>query len=131
MELFFAHLFSYHTLLLAVVVWIISFFVRRIVELAIPTLKKQADANEPGKTYLTKGAEWWNEVILYAVPVVLGIALAVGIPWVSPELVTVGMRVMWGFVVGWMSSFIYKVLRKILKERVGVDIGDGTGPQQH
>ena len=54
------------TYVLGVFIWIVTFLMRRFIETINPQLKKQADANSPKVTYLTTGARWWNEVILYA-----------------------------------------------------------------
>lgn len=109
-------------LLLGVLVVIITFFIRRVVETALPNLKKKADENSPQVTYLTEFARWWNSVILYALPVVTGSALAIVKPdWFLPESATKGDAFLYGMIIGWFSSFLYKVVRKTLKARTGID----------
>jgi hypothetical protein len=110
------------TLYLGVAVVIVTFFARRIVELAAPSLKKQADENDEKPTYKTKMAEWWNGVILYAIPVVAGILGAVF--WRSyfcADVESLKDAGMFGAIVGWFSSFLYKVIRKTLKKKTGID----------
>ena len=60
------------TYVLAVIVFIIVLFIRRIVENIWPNLKKQHDENSPKATYLTAPSRWWNTVILAALPVAIG-----------------------------------------------------------
>ena len=57
------------TYVLGMAIFVATFFTRRITEILAPTLKKKADANAEGVTYQTTMARWWNEVILYALPV--------------------------------------------------------------
>ena len=107
------------TYVLAVSVFIVTYFVRRSVELAVPAWKKQADANAEGITYLTPMSRWWNEVILYAVPVVLGGLSALS----TSEFIFAGIdgqaKVLFGSGVGWFSSFLYKTLKKAVSGRFG------------
>jgi len=109
---------------LAVAVVIVTFFVRRIVETAVPSAKKKADENAAGITYETSFARWWNSVILYAIPVVAGSGMAmaaVASGWEMLPVSTLGGAAISGGIVGWFSSFLYKVFRKVLKQRTGID----------
>ena len=110
------------TLYLGIAVVIVTFFVRRIVEQAAPSLKKAAHENDPKPTYKTKLAEWWNGVILYALPVIAGILGAtVWRSYFCPEGMDGKDAVMFGTIIGWFSSFLYKVVRKTLKKKTGID----------
>lgn len=110
------------TLLLGVLVVIITFFIRLVAETAAPSLKKKADENSPEITYATPFARWWNSVILYALPVMIGGGLAMWkIAWFLPESASRSDGLLMGIVVGWFSSFMYKVVRKVLKARTGID----------
>ena len=115
-------LLSTGTIILACSVFIATFFVRRIVETAVPKLAVKADANEPGVTYETAFARWWNTVILYAIPVVFGALVGiVNIPYIfGEEITTMPGRCLYGGVTGWFASFFYKLLRKALVKHVGV-----------
>lgn len=112
------------TLYLGCAIIIVTFFARRIVELSVPSLKKQAHENDKKLTYKTKAAEWWNGVVLYALPVIAGIAGAM--VWqdffcsgaAAESLKDAGM---FGAIIGWFSSFLYKVIRKTLKKKTGID----------
>jgi hypothetical protein len=119
------------TLVLACAVFIATFFVRRVVETAVPSLAKKADENEAGVTYETTFARWWNQVILYAIPVTLGaLSGLMNIPFVFGESIeTIVGRCLYGFVVGWFSSFFYKVGRKVLVKNVGVEDPGDTLPE--
>ena len=112
------------TLALAVAVFILTFLIRRVVETAVPTLKKQSDENHPKVTYATGFARWYQQVILYAIPVAVGTCLgALQIQYVTPsEVSTVGGGMVFGAVVGWFSSFLYKIVRRALVQKAGVDV---------
>lgn len=119
------------TLVLVLSIIILTFFIRRIIETAFPHVKKQADENSPKITYLTTTARWYQQVILYAIPVVVGGCLGIlDVPYLfSIEgLTTTGSKVFFGGVSGWMSSFVYKVFRQVLKKKTGVDLPSVTVP---
>lgn len=111
-------------LILALCVFILTFFIRRLVEIMFPRLKKRTEADKA--PYVTAAAMWWNEVILFLIPVVLGAGIAVlcrKISYVMPvEPITVGGSILWGIVIGWFSGFFYKVCRNLLKAKTGVDL---------
>lgn len=111
------------TLILAVSIVIATFFVRRIVETAWPQLRKQADENDSKITYYSSAARWYQTVILYAIPVVVGGLIGLlKIPYFYPESVqTAGGRLFFGGVVGWFSSTLYKVAKRMLAQR-GIEI---------
>jgi hypothetical protein len=116
------------TYVLGVAIFIFTFLARRIVESAQPKWKKQADANDPKTTYLTAWSRWWNEVILYVMPVAFGLASG----FIKSDFFFAGIgdkggRLIFGAMVGWFSSFLYKCLRKVVKQRLGVDIVPDTG----
>lgn len=118
---------GWHTLIFGLACWVLTFFTRRIVETAIPHLKKQADANAPDATYRTTFARWWNEVILYALPVAWG-AISASLMTMYPfpqGLTSFSARLFFGIVVGFFSGFIYKILKKIVLKKFDiVDEGD-------
>lgn len=124
------HLLSVGALMLGMVSFIGTFLIRRIVETAAPGLRKLSDANAPGLTYGTTGARWWNEVVLYALPPIVGglISLA-NIPYIFSGLgiETTNGRVVFGIVVGFCSGFAYKVVHKGAKRVTGLDIAPSRG----
>jgi hypothetical protein len=107
------------TYILAVAVFVLTFFTRRCVEGFWPTLKKQADANAPQITYLTIGARWWNEVVLYAVPVAYGALSACSTSSTLYGGLDGTSKVMFGASVGWFSSFLYKTLKRAIGAKLG------------
>lgn len=108
------------TYILGLAVYVLTFFTRKVVQLIWPGLKKQADANSPDVTYLTNASRWWNEVVLYAVPVVWGgIAAMVNSTFLF-EGIDEGARVMFGVGVGWCSGFLYKALKKAIYGKLGI-----------
>lgn len=123
------------TLVFAVSIVIVTFFIRRIVETLWPALRKKSDENAPVVTYSTPFARWYQTVILYAIPVVAGALLGLlKITYFFPEAIhTPGGRLFYGGVVGWFSSAIYKVVKKALAAR-GVELpgsllpGPPSGP---
>ena len=125
-----SHLLSTGAMILGMLTFIGTFLLRRIVETAVPSAKKKADANEAGITYMTGFSRWWNEVILYALPAIVG--ACIGIANIEMIFTEVGFnslsgRVVFGGVVGFFSGFIYKVVRKILKKTTGVDFAPERG----
>lgn len=114
------------TFAVAVAVVVLTFFIRRIVETVWPELKKAADANAPGLTYLSRLSVWWNTVILYGIPVVLGGFMGL-IPsaFLHGDIKDLGGRLLFQGGVGWFASFMYKVLRKLILKKTGVDIQPG------
>lgn len=122
------------TVALAVAVVIATFFTRRICEMLWPSIRMQAHENDPRKSYATKMAEWWNKVILYAIPPTIGGLLGLlPVPFVFPpqDFATVADKAIFGVGVGWFSSFIYKVMRSLLKKTTGVDLpSDSLRPSE-
>lgn len=108
------------TYVLAIAVFVLTFFTRKIVEISWPSLRKQADANSPDLTYLTSASRWWNEVILYAIPVAYGGAACVVQSAFLFEGIDGGAKFMYGAGVGWFSSFLYKALKKAIKNKVDI-----------
>jgi hypothetical protein len=124
------HLMSIGAVMLAMVSVIGTFLIRRIVETASPGLRKLTDANDPGLTYGSTGARWWNEVALYALPPAVGGLISLSnIPYIFGDLgiETTGGRVIFGIVTGFFSGFLYKVFRKGAKRVTGVDIEPTRG----
>lgn len=116
------------TYVLGIVVYVLTFFIRKVVQIIWPSLKKQADANAPQITYLSPMSRWWNEVILYAIPVAIGGLACI----VNSEFLFQGIdgggKFMYGAGVGWFSSFLYKALKKAIQTKmVGKEISEVTG----
>lgn len=113
------------TYVLAVGVFVLTFFTRKVVELVWPTLKKRADANSPEISYLTPLSRWWNEVILYLLPVLFGCFTAIFNSDFLFEGIDGGAKLMYGACVGWFSGFLYKALKKAIASKVNVeDLGE-------
>lgn len=113
---------GWHTLVFALACWILTFITRRVVETAVPSAKKVADANHPEVTYKTTFARWWNEVILYVIPVAWGGASAsVATMYPFPEgIESLSGRLFFGVVVGFFSGFLYKLLKKALLKKFDI-----------
>lgn len=118
-------LLTFGTLLLAVSTFVVTFFIRRGVELARPTWKKQAHELSAKPTYLGPAGLWWNDFVLPLIPVVLGLLSA----FTDAEVLygalakeKLFIRFMWGGGVGWFSSVLYKGVSKVVKAKTGIDI---------
>lgn len=62
---------------------------------------------------------WWNEVVLYVLPMALGALTAmVFIKYPFPALVTAhSTRFVYGVVCGGFSGFVYKMAKSVLKKK--------------
>lgn len=117
------------TYVLGIAIFIIVFFLKRITEGAFPHLKKQHDENSPKITYLTRGARWWNEVILYLLPVLFGCLAGwlVKSDFFFDAIGDKGGRIGFGGGVGWFSGFLYKLLKKLIWQKFGLELVPSTG----
>ncbi len=117
------------TYVLAVGIFIFTFILKRVVETAMPWLRKQHDENSPKVTYLTTGARWWNEVVLYLLPVTLGVLIGAFIhsDFFFDGIGDKGGRLGFGGGVGWFSGVLYKILKKLLWQKFGLEITPTTG----
>lgn len=103
-------------LALAVMVVIATFFTRRITELALPHLKKK-------NPYVTKFSQWYNQIILYAIPLVFGAVYAL-IPskFLFGDVEGYLSKLFVSCTVAWFSGFLYKVLKKLILKQYDVDV---------
>lgn len=124
-----SQLLSYKTVILMVAVTIGTFFTRRVVETAAPTLKQVASEMDRAPMYPNQWAVWWNGVIIYLIPVILGAVLALSVKdLVVLDFASKSGLAMYGSTCGWFSATGYKILRKVLQARVGVELPGGTDP---
>jgi len=114
--------------ILALACYIVTWFIRRAVETARPSLAKKADENHKDATYETPFARWWNKFILYLIPVVTGaLSGLIDMPFIFGEdLKTTAARCLFGSVIGWFSGMLYKGLRMGFAKKLGVDPKDLT-----
>lgn len=105
-------------------VFFLTFITRHIVETAKPDWKKQADANDKKKSYISAGARWWNEVILYTLGPMFGVALALGLADTDyfPEQLKANtlVVVMSGICLGFTCGWFFKIFKKLLSKGSGV-----------
>lgn len=118
------------TAVLALAVVILTFFTRKIVETSLPWWKVQTLKNKDGKAteyhhrYVTRWAEWWNEVILRAVPVLYGMSFG----FINAEFLfgpaneKFVLRLMFGGGVAWVSGLLYKGVRKFIADKAGLTL---------
>ena len=69
---------------------------------------------------VVKESKLWNDVGLPSIPIILGATAAVfitGYPY--PEgLSTTGARFIFGLVAGFLSSFLYRVIKAVLNQKI-------------
>jgi hypothetical protein len=118
-----SQLLNVGTAIFAVSIVVVTFFIRRGIETAWPSLRKKADENSPSVTYSTAAARWYQQVFLYAIPVLVGLGLGLlDVPFLVPEdLRTLGGRIFYGMVSGWFSSATYKVIKRLFAQR-GIEL---------
>ena len=121
--------FQLGTVVLACSVFIATYLIRKTVEIWKPRLKKQSHPNEPGATYLSKSAEFWNEVLLRFIPVLLGGLIGlVDAPFLFGEHLTgLGAQMLYGGVVGWFAATVYGAARKAFAKK-GINLPGGSNP---
>lgn len=111
------------TYVLAIIIFVVVFFIRRVVENIWPTLKKQHDENSPKITYLTTAARWWNTVILAALPVAFGaLSSLLKSDFFFDGIGDKGGRIAFGGCVGWFAGFLYQTLKGLIKQKFGLTI---------
>ncbi len=109
-------------------VFFLTLITRKIVETAKPSFKKQADANDAKKSYASTGARWWNEVVLYGLGPLFGVALALGMADTEyfPEALRANtlVVVMSGICLGFTCGYLFKIFKKILSKATGMKEGE-------
>lgn len=115
------------TYVLAVIIFVVVFFIRRVVENIWPWLKKQHDENSPKITYLNARARWWNTVILAAMPVAFGaLSSLTKSDFFFDGIGDKGGRIAFGGCVGWFAGFLYQGLKSLVKQKMGLTINPAT-----
>lgn len=114
------------TAAIAIVVVIGNFFIKRTVEIVWPNLKPVAKEMDPESMYRTKAALLWNQIGLYALPVIIGILiglLAKG-DFLFGDIQSREDRVFYAACVGWFADFLYELFQKTLFTKTGVKLPD-------
>ncbi len=110
--------FTWPTFFLAVSINILMLVLRRVVQLWLPTLAPE--------TPRTLAQNVWERVILPTLPAALGAVFCLLVPESSfayPAVVVGRMsRVLYGVGTGWFSSYLYVVLKFLLKKEWGIDV---------
>ncbi len=97
-------------------VFAFSLFVRRTCEALIPTIRKD--------TPLTMSQRIWEMVLLPTIPVIVGVLLAIFVkswPWPT-GLNTLGARAIFGSVSGFVSTWVYRIVKALVGERFKVNV---------
>jgi len=127
------HLLRMGALALVMMTVAATFFTRRIVEGIWPHLKKSESlikGDESGEsprvrtlTYDNPMARWWNEAILYAVPLVYGFAWSfVDLEFLYGKIEGYGGRLFFALSLAWASTFLWKVIKKAVPKLFGVTV---------
>ena len=90
--------------------------VRKVIEALLPTIRKD--------TPLTRAQKVWEEFLLPSLPILVGIGLAVLVkswPW-PPGIVTASSRAIAGGVAGFISTWVYRMLKSFLTKKYEVDL---------
>ena len=104
------------TIALAVMVVIAVFFTRRIVELKWPHLKKK-------NPYVTKFSQWYNQVVLYALPLGWGAVYAfIPSKFIWGDVEGYFSKLFVACTIAWFSGFLYKVFKKLILKQYDVDV---------
>lgn len=123
MDALYSTLASKGTVILAIIVVIIGFFFKRIVETIWPQLRAVANEMDHKPMYSCKAALWWNQIVLYALPVVIGGLLGlINSPLLFGDLKAARDRILYAAVVGWFSDFLYEVFQKTVQKSTGVSL---------
>lgn len=119
-----AQFLSVGTIAIAIVVVILNFFVKRIVEAIWPKLRAVANEMDHKPMYTSKAALLWNQIGLYALPVVLGGHIGlINEPFLfSEDIKTTSGRVFFSAIVGWFADLIYELIQKTLLKTTGVKL---------
>jgi hypothetical protein len=112
------------TVMIAIMVVIVNFFVTRTVEMVWPRLKPTGAAMDHKPMYAGKAGMWWNEIGLYALPMVIGCTIGglVNETFLFGDITTHTGRVFYAGVVGWFADFLYTVIQKVLYKSTGVQL---------
>jgi len=115
-------------LALAVAIYAVTHVARRVVETASPGLKKKASEMDKAAMYGSRLALWWNEVVLYAMPVIVG----AGSGFYKSAFIFGALdqkdRILVGCGVGWFSGTLYKIARKLLASKAGIPESKNSEP---
>jgi hypothetical protein len=129
-DAFVNNFFGWHTLVFMLGCYVLTFFTRRVLETAIPSLPMKADENDPAPSYPTVMSRWWNKVIVYVLPVAFGALLGlVAKKYPFPDgFQSVSARLLFGVFAGFFSGFVFKIVTQIIGKKFGVDLGGGSIP---
>lgn len=108
--------------------YVLTFLTRKVVETAHPDWKKQHDENDAKQTYTSKGARWWNGVILYTIGPFFGVVLALALrktDYFPDEFKGDWLvAVVFGLVCGFTCSWFFKIFKKLLSRAAKVEESD-------
>jgi hypothetical protein len=109
-------LYTWQILIFTLSIFILTHFVRRIIEALVPTIRKD--------TPLSFLQNVWDKVLLPALPIIVGsleAAMAKSWPW-PPGLSKWTSRALLGMVLGFFSTWFYMIAKSIIKDKFKVDL---------
>lgn len=95
--------------------YVITLGIRKIVETAQPHLKE--------KPYKTTFSRWWNQVFLYLIPITIGGCVGAALKGTSvlpSGIESYQVAVVYGMVIGSLSSMLYKILKMLILKKAGL-----------
>ena len=103
--------FCWQTVALSLLLWFLTFTIRRVLEKAVPQLLDPK----------SKLSGWWGDVLVPAFPPMLGFGLAAAIVKTFPYPESMQLfwgRVMFGVVCGLLSSKVYQLVWGAMKSKI-------------
>lgn len=104
------------TIVFCLAVFICTYFMRKIIEALLPPIRKD--------TPLTKSQKVWEEYVLPALPIAIGVLLALLVtswPW-PPGIAGKGSRAVAGAVYGFVSTWVYRIAYAFVTKKHSVDL---------
>lgn len=97
---------AWPTFVLGLFVYVVVFAIRTILEKTLPSVA---------------GSMVWRDIVLPTVPSLIGLIVALVPSYPVPAPFSSGGRPFYGIVVGFLSAWIYRVFKAVLKRQFGID----------
>jgi hypothetical protein len=112
-------------------VWL-TYLTKKVVETKWPHLASTRTLGKDGSQtvgYAHWTAAWWNGVILEALPILWSLVLSlINNEFIFGTVKTYQTKLLVAAAIGWMSSFLYKIVKRALPKYFGVQMQDDSSP---